>query len=114
MRRRPFSLLALAVLAVALAAAGPVAAGPDVTVMRLGSTFTVTGRTGSVHGHVRAVGKVVVSGRWGGARWHVLTTTVTDRAGNYQFTLKPHHRGNLTLRIAPPDHQLRRLQLHVY
>ena len=82
--------------------------------MKLGSTFTVTGRTGSETGeHTRAVGKVVLSGRWGVGPWHVLTTTKTDGAGNYMFAIKPHRRGNLMLRIAPPDHHVRRYVLHV-
>lgn len=114
MRRRLFPLLALAALAAALAAPAPAAPGKNV-LMQFGSTFTVTGRTGSAQGkHGRALGKVVVSGRWGAERWHVLTTTMTDRAGNYQFTITPRRRGNLTLRIVPPDHHPRRFLLHVY
>ena len=83
--------------------------------MQLGSKFTVTGRTGSAKGkRVRSVGKVVVSGRWGAAGWHVLTTTTTDSAGNYRFTITPRHRGDLTLRVAPPDNHPRQFLLHVY
>jgi hypothetical protein len=81
----------------------------------LGATFTVTGRTGSVNGkHDRALGKVVVSGRWGTGSWHVLTTTRTDQAGNYAFRVKPHRRGDLTILIEPPDHHARHYVLHVY
>jgi hypothetical protein len=115
MRRGLLSLFALAVLAASLAAPGLAAPRPGVTNMQLNSTFTVTGRTGSAPGkHTRAIGTVVVSGRWGSGDWHVLTTTTTDHAGYYRFTIKPHRRGNLTLRIAPPDHHLRRFLLHVY
>ena len=114
MRRRLLSLLAPAVLAAALAVPGLATAGQGFS-MELGSTFTITGRTGSVQGtHARATGPVVLSGRWGVGPWHVITTTATDRTGHYRFTLKPHRRGNLTLRIAPPDHHLRRYLLHVY
>jgi hypothetical protein len=114
MRGRRTPLFLLAVLALALAAAVP-ASALDVTTMKLGSTFAITGKTGSIQGkHARAIGKVVVSGRWGSGQWHVLTTTATDRAGNYQFSITPHRRGNLTLRIAPPDHHPRRYLLHVY
>jgi hypothetical protein len=109
MRRRLLFLVVLAVLAapsVALAAGG--------FSMKLGSTFTITGRTGSDTGkHARAVGKVVLSGRWGAGPWRLLTTTTTDNDGNYKFVLKPHRRGDLTLRIAPPDHHVRRYVLHV-
>ena len=112
MRRRLLSLFALAVLSASLV--GPAVAADSVT-LQLGSTFTVTGRTGSEKGkHIRAVGKVVVSGRWGTGRWHILTTTQTDQAGNYVFRLKPHRRGNLTVRIVPPDHHPRSFVLHIY
>jgi hypothetical protein len=114
MRRRRFLLLVLAVVAAAFSAPAAALSGPNVAKMQLGSTFTATGRTGSAPGrHDRAVGKVVVSGRWGGGPWRVLTTTQTDAEGYYRFTVKPRRRGNLTLRIAPPDHHPRRYLLHV-
>jgi hypothetical protein len=82
--------------------------------LQLGSTFTITGRTGSDAGRsTRAVGKVVLSGRWTGGSWRVITTTVTDSAGYYRFTIKPRRRADLTLRIAPPDHHPRLYVLHV-
>jgi hypothetical protein len=113
MRRRLFPLVVLAVLA-ALAVPGAALPGPTVTKMELGSVLTVTGQTGSAPGHrTRAVGKVVVTGRWGSGAWRVLTTTRTDATGNYRFTLKPHRRGTLTLRIAPPDHHPRRYIVRV-
>jgi hypothetical protein len=109
MRRRLLFLVALAVLA-----APSVAVAGQGFSMKLGSTFTITGRTGSESGkHTRAVGKVVLSGRWGVGPWHVLTTTTTDSAGNYKFAIKPHRRGDLMLRIAPPDHHAWRYVLHV-
>jgi hypothetical protein len=83
--------------------------------MKLGSTFTITGRTGSAPGtHTRAVGKVVLRGRWGGTGpWRYITTTVTNSAGYYRLAVKPGRRGDLTLRISPPDHHLRLYLLHV-
>jgi hypothetical protein len=114
MRRRLLSLLASAVLALVFAAPSFATAGHGFS-MELGSTFTLTGRTGSVQGtHTRATGTVVLSGRWGVGPWHVITTAATDRSGNYRFTVKPQRRGNLTLRIAPPDHHPQRYLLHVY
>jgi hypothetical protein len=114
MRRRLLSFVALAVLAASLAAPALTAVGHSVT-LPLGSTFTVTGRTGSVKGkHDRAVGKVVVSGRWGNGSWYLLTTTRTDQAGNYAFKLRPHRRGDLTILIEPPDQHARHYLLHVY
>ncbi|HET7130110.1 MAG TPA: hypothetical protein VFJ93_13640 [Gaiellaceae bacterium] len=113
MRRRHLPLVLVAALA--LAVPGHALPGPNVTTMQLGSKFTVTGRTGSAEGkHVRAVGKVVVSARWGSDRWHVISTTMTDGAGNYRFTITPRRRGNLTLRVLTPDHHPRRFLLRVY
>lgn len=83
--------------------------------MQLGSTFTVTGQTGSVAGkQTRAVGKVVLEGRWGTGPWHVLSSTKTDRDGSYRFLVRPQRRGSLSLRIEPPDHHPRRFVLRVY
>ena len=114
MRRRLLFLAAPAVLAAALAVPSAAAVGKRFS-MELGSTFTITGRTGSDAGmRTRAVGKVVLAGRWGAGQWRVLTTTSTDSAGNYRFAIKPHRRGDLTLRITPPDHHARRYELHVY
>jgi hypothetical protein len=113
MRRRLLFVVAPAVLAVSLTVPCLAGAAPGFS-MKLGSTFTVTGQTGSAAGkHTRAVGKVVLSGRWGVASWRVIATTVTDTDGNYRFTITPRRRGNLTLRIAPPDHNVRRYVLHV-
>jgi len=109
MRRR---LLFLVVLAV-LAAPSVAVAGQGVS-MELGATLTIKGRTGSDTGKERAVGKVVVSGRWGLGPWRLLTTTMTDSAGSYRFTITPHRRGTLTLRITPPDHQPRRYVVRVH
>jgi hypothetical protein len=109
MRRRLLFFIALAVLVLP-----PSALAGRAFSMRLGSTFTITGRTGSDTGKsTRAVGKVVLSGRWAGGSWHVITTTVTNSAGYYRFTIKPRRRADLTLRIAPPDHHPRLYFLHV-
>ena len=64
MRRRLFSVLVPTVLASVLAV--PCFADtPRAFSMKLGATLTITGHTGSVTGKTPAVGKVVVSGRWG-------------------------------------------------
>jgi hypothetical protein len=111
--RRLLFLAALAVLSASLAAPALAGTGHSLT-LHLGDSFTVTGRTGSAPGtQARAVGRVVVSGRWGDGRWNVLTTTTTDREGYYRFTIRPHRRGSLALRIAPPDHRLRHYALRV-
>jgi len=113
MRRRLLVFFALTVLAASVAAPAFPATGRGFS-MQLGSTFTITGRTGSDQGkHTRATGRVVLSGRWGVGAWHLLATTTTDSAGNYRFTITPHRRGELTLRIAPPDHHTRLYLLRV-
>jgi hypothetical protein len=112
MRRRLLLLLASAALTASLAVPAFAADGQRFA-LKLGSTFTITGRTGSVQGTTRAVGAVVLSGRWGAGAWHVITTTRTDKAGRYRLEVTPHRRGDLTLRIAPPDHPPRRYVLHV-
>jgi len=115
MSRRLLLVIAPVVLAASLAVPSRAAAATTEFSMQLGSTFTITGRTGSDVGeHTRALGKVVLSGRWGGGAWRVVATTVTDSAGSYGFTITPRRRGNLTLRIAPPDHHVRRYVLHVH
>ena len=109
MRRRLLFFVALAVLVLPSSAL----AGRAFS-LQLGSTFTITGRTGSDTGQsTRAVGKVVLSGRWAGGSWHVIATTMTDSAGRYRFTIKPRRRSVLTLRIAPPDHHPRLYVLRV-
>lgn len=109
MRRRFFLVVALVVLAVPASAL----AGPGYS-MKLGSTFTITGRTGSDTGkHTHALGKVVLSGRFGIERWRVLDSTTTDSTGRYRFAFTPRRRGDLTLRVAPPDHHPRLFVLHV-
>ena len=113
MRRRLFLLVVPAVLAASLAVPSFAADGQRFS-MKLGTAFTITGRTGSVSGTTRALGRVVVSGRWGSGPWRVITTTKTDKAGRYRLTVKPTRRGDLTLRIAPPDHHPRRYVLHVF
>jgi hypothetical protein len=109
MRRRLLFFVVLAVLTLS-----PAALAARGFSMKLGSTFTITGRTGSATGkHTRAVGKVVLSGHWGVGPWRVITRTVTDNAGYYRFAVKPRRRGDLTLRITPPDHHQRFYLLYV-
>lgn len=93
------------IAAVAVAAACAATAGSaQHRTIRLGWTYVVRGETGFRPGAAhRAVGLVVVRGRWRGGHWHVVTTTRTDAHGRYRFAVKPARRGILTLRITPPD-----------
>ena len=103
-----------ALLLIACALVPAAAAAPRQFAFKLGGTFVASGRTGSLAGHRgRATGEVVVHGRWNGGTWYVVTTTSTDKLGNYRISVTPRHRGTLLLRIVPPDKQERRYLLHV-
>jgi hypothetical protein len=81
---------------------------------RLGATFTATGQSGRLPGAAhRAVGTVVVTGRWNGGAWQFVTRATTDAQGRYHFKVKPVRRGQLELRIRPPDNALQRYVLRV-
>jgi hypothetical protein len=105
----------LAVLAAAAALAVPAfARAARVTTLHVGDTMTVSGSTGSARGHVRrAVGLVVVEGRWNGGKRYVVTTTRTDPDGSYHFSFRPHRHGWLALRVVPPDKHPQRFVVHV-
>jgi hypothetical protein len=105
--------LILAAVAAALSVAVAPAGAVPTRSITLGSTFTVTGLTGSATGPKRAVGVVVVTLRWGNGPWRRFETTRTNRDGRYQLTLHPHRRGALNVRIAPPDRHVVRYLLRV-
>lgn len=110
----PVRLILAGLLATVGLVAAPAAAGPPLTTLHLGEEFIATGQTGSLPGHTRrAAGLVVVRGKWNGGGYRVITTTRTDSAGRYRFVILPRRRGTLTLRIFPPDRQIRRLVLRV-
>jgi hypothetical protein len=111
----PRVAVAVALLAAAAALVAPAwAQGARVTTLHVGDTLTVSGRTGSARGHVRrAVGLVVVEGRWNGGPRYVVTTTRTNAAGRYHFVVRPHRSGWLVLRIVPPDKRPQRFVVHV-
>jgi hypothetical protein len=91
-----FAAVVLALAVVPLAAAVPRTAP-------LGSTFIVTGQTGSSTGSKPTVGPVVVNASWNGGPWRTLTTTRTDRNGRYRVVVRLRQRGLLNLRVVPPD-----------
>jgi plastocyanin len=108
------TLAAAAAAAVAALAVPALAHGARSTTLHVGDTLTFTGRTGSRPGHLRrAVGLVVVQGRWNGGRPYVLTRTRTDAQGRYRFVVRPHRHGLLVLRILPPDRHPQRFVVHV-
>ena len=89
------------------------ASAATVKTLHLGDTLTVTGQTGSRTGAKRAVGTVVVRGRWNGGSWYIISTTHTDRLGHYRVVVTPTRRGYLDVRIMPPDRFGVRYLLHV-
>jgi hypothetical protein len=95
----------LAALAATLAFAGAALASgaPTTKSVRIGGTFTVSGRTGSAFGAGPATGAVVMSGRWNVGPWHVIASSHTDFGGRYRITIKLSRRGTLHLRVSPPD-----------
>lgn len=111
LRRAALVSCVLAALAVAAPAAS---AKTPVTKLHVGDAFIVSGQTGSRKGQVRrAVGLVVVRGRWNRGAWFVLTTTRTDVNGNYKFRIRPSKHGVLQVLIATPDRLARRYVLRV-
>jgi hypothetical protein len=99
------ALSSIAVLAatLALAGAGVALGAPSVVTTSIGSTFTVSGRTGSVPGAGPATGPVVMSGRWNGGAWRVVASAHTNARGRYRLSITVHRRGTLHLRVTPPD-----------
>jgi hypothetical protein len=94
----------IAVIAAAVTLSSVAAAATEVRTLSLGSTFTVTGLTGSLPGHSgRATGLVVVVKSWDGGEHRLITTALTDSHGRYRVAVKLTRRGLLTLRIIPPD-----------
>jgi hypothetical protein len=96
--------VALIAVIAAVATLSAVASAAPVRTLPLGSTFTVTGLTGSLPGNsVRATGMVVVVKSWDRGKHRLITTALTDSHGHYRVAIKLTRRGLLTLRIIPPD-----------
>ncbi len=72
------------------------------TTAKVGSTYRLTGRTGTVN-QTRATGTVVLRGRWNGGPWNALATTSTDPQGRFALAIHVGHRGSLHLRLSTPD-----------
>jgi hypothetical protein len=99
--RRGVALIAVIAAVVTLSA---VALAAPVRTVSLGSTFTVTGLTGTLPGHsVRATGVVVVVKSWDRGEHRFVTTALSDSHGHYRVAIKLTRRGLLRIRIVPPD-----------
>ena len=109
------SAVAVCSLTVGLATAGAQPPGGlrDKTVS-LGSTYTITGQTGTLQGGAsRATGRVNLNGRWDGGRWQLLAHTTTAVDGRYRVTIHLRRRGKLELRLTTPDRRVARVVLTV-
>jgi hypothetical protein len=109
---------ATAVAAGALVAATATAAASAPIVIRgpsaatYGSTYTVSGRTGTLNGRHRT-GTVVLRGRWDDGTWFVLAHRRTDARGDYKLTIVLRRRGTLRLRLTLPGADTATKTLHV-
>ncbi len=115
LRRALLFAFLLATLAVAGSAAAATATRVELhdTTIPLGATYTIVGQTGAPDGHRRATGTVTLTGKLNGGAWLFLARTQTSTDGTYRLTIKPTRRGRLLLRLATPDHQVRRVTLTI-
>lgn len=78
----------------------------------LGSTYTLTGHTGTV-GKRHLTGVVVLQGRWNGGVWQTLARRRTDARGHYRLVILLRRRGTLDLRLLMPGAEVATKTLHV-
>ena len=83
------------------------------TTAKLGSTYRLKGRTGTVN-LARVLGTVVLRGRWGRGGWIALSKTSTDRQGRFSLKIPLRQRGSLHLRLSMPDGYVGIQTLRVY
>jgi hypothetical protein len=103
MRLRSDRGAAIVLAALALGLVVPPFAFAEPKTAAVGSTFVVTGRTGSPPGAAPSTGLVVARGRWDTGPWRIVTSTRTDANGRYRLTILLWRRGLLTLTVTPPD-----------
>jgi hypothetical protein len=97
------ALLAVAATTAALAGVAEAAGAPRARSIPVGSSFTITGQTGSPVGPKPSTGVVVLSGRWNTDSWRVVASSRTDRKGHYRIAITLQRKGLLRLRVSPPD-----------
>jgi hypothetical protein len=71
--------------------------------VKVGSTFTISGHTGS-RNRIPFTGPVVLRGRWNGGSWFTFTRTTTDSSGAYRLMITIRRHGVLRLRLLLPGH----------
>ena len=75
---------------------------PGPTMVTLGTTYSFSGRTGGTVAR-RAVGDVVLRGRWNHGAWATIARAKTDRQGAFSLSFVLGRRGTLDLRLLTPD-----------
>jgi hypothetical protein len=80
-----------------------------------GSTYTVTGHTGTKDRSSRhTLGTITLLGSWNAGPWHVIAETrAKGPSGLYRIVLRPTRRGVLSLRLETPDPASYTVQLTV-
>jgi hypothetical protein len=80
----------------------------------VGSTYTITGQTGTLGpGTSRATGTVSLSGRVDNGPPQLLRRAATTADGRFRLTIRLELRGKLDLRLATPDRRVLRVTLWV-
>lgn len=84
-----------------------VALASEVTTLKLGGTFTVTGQTGIAPGaSSRTTGTFVATARRDAGPWYLVKRGRTDAHGHFKAVIKPSLRGTYTLRLTTPDERV--------
>jgi hypothetical protein len=115
-RRQALSLIAMcacvASSSVTSATAAPTLANRT---FRLGSTYIITGYTGTRAGERRHIrGPVTLRGSWNGGPWRLIARTISKLPkGTYKLVIKPKRRGVLRLWLDTPDPATYRVSLKV-
>jgi hypothetical protein len=109
-----FVVIASALTAGAAVAVAAAPGGLSNRTVSVGSTYTITGQTGTLRAALPpATGPVTLTGRWDAGSRQVLAKTATTADGRYRLTISLRRRGSLDLRLATPDHQVAHVVLTV-
>jgi len=72
--------------------------------MTIGSTYLITGQTGTIHaGDRRATGMVTLTEHWVGGSRQIVVHRRTDSIGRFMLRIHPSHHGTLRFTVATPD-----------
>jgi hypothetical protein len=72
--------------------------------MTIGSTYLITGQTGTIHaGDPRATGMVTLTERWIDGSRQIVLRRRTDSIGRFNLRIHPSRHGTLRFTVATPD-----------